>query len=264
MEHHDHGQMMAGESDGHADHQGHGDDHAKIMALQQEVNDSEWVEEKTGQFIPLEATFKDEHGKTVSLQEIIDRPTLLLPVYYFCPRACSFDLANLADAIAKTTHPSGSFRVISLSFNAMETPEVAAAVKPNYTALLGDDFPDDGWKFLTGDQANILQVTNAIGYSFKKQSDQIFIHPSAMVALGSDGKIIKYIYGSFIPGDVDLAIAEAEKGTPATSIRRFLSFCFNYSPSQNQTVFTYLKLGTITLLAAGGIYFVFFFLRRKR
>lgn len=247
----------------HSEHAAH-DQQGLSLSEQQSVAPEEWVTEKTGQFVPLEATFKDEKGKVITLAELVDRPTLLLPVYYFCPRACSFDQANLAEAIKKTSHPKGSFRVISMSFNEVEPPEAAAIAKPNYTELLGPDFPEDGWVFLTGDKENILRVTNAIGYTFKKQSDHLFIHPSALVALSSEGQIIKYIYGSFLHGDVDLALAEAEKGTPATSIRRFLSFCFNYSPKQNQTIFTILKLSTVTLLVAGFFYFVFFFLRKKK
>ena len=247
----------------HSEHAAH-EQQGVSLSQQQAVSPEEWVTEKTGQFVPLEATFKDEKGRDVTLAELVDRPTLLLPVYYFCPRACSFDQANLAEAIKKTSHPKDSFRVISMSFNDVEPPKAAAIAKPNYTELLGKDFPEDGWVFLTGDKENILRVTNAIGYTFKKQSDHLFIHPSAMVALSTEGQIIKYIYGSFLSGDVDLALAEAEKGTPATSIRRFLSFCFNYSPKQNQTIFTILKLTTVTLLVAGFFYFVFFFLRNKK
>ncbi len=234
------------------------------MPSQQSVDTKEWVSEKTGQTIPLNTSFKNEKGEDVTLGQLIDRPTLLLPVYYYCPRSCSFDLANLAAAIAKTSHPMGSFRVISMSFNEVETPEVAATTKPNYTALLDKDFPPPLWTFLTGDEKAIRTITESIGYRFKKQSNHIFIHPSAMVALDKDGTIIKYIYGSFLTGDVDLAIAEAEKQTPATSIRRFLSFCYNYSPTQNQAVFTILKFSMIILLAGGLIYFVVFFLRQKK
>ena len=64
-------------------------------------------------------------------------------------------LANLADAVRRTSRAAGSFRVISLSFNAEDTPETAASIRPNYTQLLAKDFPEDGWVFLTGDDDNI-------------------------------------------------------------------------------------------------------------
>ena len=71
------------------------------------------------------------------------------------------------------------------------------------------------------------------------------------------------MYGSFIPGDVDLALAEAAKGTPATSIRRLLAFCFPANPRQTQHIMNYLKMGSGAVLLVGGLCF-FLFLRRKK
>lgn len=227
------------------------------------VNPGEWVQEKTGDIISLDAVFKNEQGETVTIRQLIDRPTLLLPIYYRCPTGCSFELANLADAIRRSRHASSSFRAISLSFNADETPETAATVKPNYTQLLAKDFPQDDWVFLTGDNDNIHKLTQTIGYTFKKKDEFTFIHPSTLIVLDKEGRIIKYIYGSFISGDVDLALAEAAKGTPASSIHRLLAFCFPSNPRQNQQVLTYLKMGTAAVMFIGGIWFLIF-LRRKK
>ena len=223
----------------------------------------QWLKEQSGAVVPLDAFFMDEQGKPVTLGQFIDRPTLLLPVYYLCPASCSFDLANLADAVRKSTRPPGSYKVISLSFSTAENAAVAAAAKPNYTNLLPSSFPAGAWSFLTGTEANILKVTNAIGYTFKKQADGNFIHPSAMAVLDKNGQIIKYVYGAFLPGDVDLALSEAEQGKPATSIRRFLAFCLTVNPRQNQQLFSLVKLGSMTLLAIGALWFLFF-LRKKK
>lgn len=232
-------------------------------ASAESTDTKEWLKEQSGKVVPLDAVFSDEHGATVTLGQLIDRPTLLLPVYYLCPTSCSFDLANLADAVRKSTRPPGSYKVISLSFSTAEDTAVAASAKPNYTNLLPATFPAEAWSFLTGSEDNIQRVTRAIGYTFKKQADGNFIHPSAMAVLDKNGQIIKYVYGAFLPGDVDLALSEAEHGKPATSIRRFLSFCFSANPRQNQQVFSLIKLGAMTLLALGALWFVLF-LRKKR
>ncbi len=238
-------------------------DNEALPVLSTTVNNQEWVKEQTGQYIPLDAWFKNEKGETVTLRQLVDRPTLLLPVYYYCPKICSFDMANLAVALSQTSHPFDNFNVITMSFSEAEPPEAAAMTKTNFIELLGERFPDKTWTFLTGDIENIMKVTEAIGYTFKKQPDQTFIHASAMVALADDGQIIKYIYGNFIAGDVDLAIAEAGKGSPATSIKRFLSFCFNYNPQQNQGVFRILKFGTIALVGFGGLFFLLFLFKKR-
>jgi len=222
-----------------------------------------WVQEKTGDIVPLDAFFKNEQGETVTLRQLIDRPTLLLPIYYRCPTGCSFELANLAEAMHRSRHTSDSFRVISLSFNADETSETAATVKPNYTQLLGKDFPQSNWVFLTGDTDNILKLTQSMGYTFIKKDEFTYIHPSALIVLDKEGRIIKYVYGSFNSGDVDLALAEAAKGAPASSIHRFLAFCFPSNPRQNQQVLAYFKMGTAAVLLIGGLWFLLF-LRRKK
>jgi protein SCO1 len=255
------GQDLLQPKDGPGQHHDIGNQ-ATQEALPAVAAPEEWVREKTGDMLPLDTFFRNEQGEAVSLRQLVDRPTLLLPVYYLCPTACSFDLANLADAVRRSSHAAGSFRVITLSFDPRETAETAALARPNYTALLPPAFPVDAWAFLTGDQDSILKVTDAIGYRFKRRDDRTFIHPSAMAVLAQDGQIIKYVYGSFIPGDVDLALAEAAKGTPATSIRRLLAFCLSADPRQNKQVFELLKAGTVLLLAAGAG-FLFFFLRRK-
>jgi len=227
------------------------------------VIQGDWVQEKTGAIIPLDTVFNNEQGEKVVLRQLVDRPTLLLPIYYRCPTGCSFELANLAEAMRRSRHSPDSYRAISLSFNDEETPEAAATVKPNYIQLLPKNFPPNDWVFLTGDRDNIGKLTQSIGYSFQKKADDTYIHPSALIVLDREGRIIKYVYGSFIAGDVDLALAEALKGTPSSSIHRLLAYCFPANPRQNQQVLAYFKMGTAAMLVVGGLWFLRF-LRRKK
>lgn len=220
------------------------------------------VEEKIGSVIPLDLAFTNDRGEKILLRQSIDRPTLLVPVYYNCPTGCIMELANTADAIRRSKHKVGSFRTISVSFDATETAAMAAATRPNFTQMLGKNFPEDAWAFLTGDQRAIEQLTASIGFSFQKKADGTFAHPSTMVVLAQDGRIIKYVYGTFLSGDVDLALAEAAKGEPASSIRRVLEFCLPANPIQARQVLDALKWGSLGLLVAGAIGLVFL-LRRK-
>ncbi len=70
-----------------------------------------------------------------------------------------------------------------------------------------------------------------VGFRFQKVDDETFIHPAALMVIAADGKIIRYVYGSFLAGDIDLALSAAASGTPTLSVRRFLDFCFNYDPT---------------------------------
>ncbi len=220
------------------------------------------VDEQTGTVLPLESRFLDEDGDLVALDGLIDKPTILLPIYFTCPNSCSTNLANLAIAMDRMKLQAGrDYRAIALSFDDEETPETARSAKANYLNLLGDDFPEDQWSFLTGNRAAIDAVLEAAGFSYKKLADGTFIHPSTLVVLAENGMIIKYVYGTFIPGDIEIALAEAQQGRPATSIKRFLDYCFNYDPTATNAVFETVKL---LILGAFGLGLAFFFIRFLR
>lgn len=245
-------------------------DHSEHAMVTQGVKDSEqetkgekWIKEKTGEYIPLDLEFVAEDGKKVTLGSIIDRPTIILPIYFYCPAICSQNLANLAVAMKELSFkPGKDYKAIALSFNEVETSDVASRAKENYLQIVGDDFPPAEWHFLTGTIENIKAVTDSLGFRFKKMDDTTFIHPSALMILDGKGRIIRYVYGSFLAGDIDMALLDAQKGTPSLSVKRLLAFCFNYDPDTNKSLFQTVKVSVIALfgLALG---FVFFYFRRK-
>lgn len=215
----------------------------------QDIN-REWVTEKRGEYIPLDAQFVDEKGRTITLGEIIDRPTLLLPIYFYCPSSCSVNLANMAVAMNRLSFdPGRDYKAIALSFSHTENFEIAAQAKRNYINLTYDGFPADEWYFLTGTAEEIKRVTDSLGFRFKRIDDETFIHPSVLIVVARDGKIIRYVYGSFIPGDIDIAISSAREGIPILSVRRFLEFCFNYDTSAKRTIYQYVKVAVLIFFA---------------
>ncbi len=228
------------------------------------TDDAKWIEEKTGKYLPLDLEFVDEKGETVLLGDIIDRPTILLPIYFYCPNICSKNLSNLAIALNNlSSEPGKDFRVIALSFNEVESYEVENKKKRNYLKIVDEDFPADEWWFLTGTKDAILAATNAVGFRFKKMDDLTFLHPAALVTIAEDGKIIRYVYGSFLAGDIDMSLAYAAKGRPSLSVKRLLDFCFNYDPDKNKSVFQRIKLGVLAVLV-GVLSFVFLYFKRKK
>lgn len=237
---------------------------SKVLLSQTQEDQSKWIEEKRGEFLPLDLVFTDENGEEIVLADIIDRPTIFLPIYFYCPNICSKSLANLAVALGSlAAQPGVDYRVIALSFSEVETPEVAAQAKENYIKIVGSQFPADEWKFLTGSSEAIRAATDAVGYRFKKNEDLTFIHPAALMIIGADGKIIRYVYGSFLAGDIDMGIADAVKGVPSLSVKRLLSFCFNYDPDQNKSVFQYVKIGVLAFFFFC-LLFVFLFFKQKK
>lgn len=229
-----------------------------------EAESGEWVEEKTGQFIPLDVEFADELGEQVRLKDIIDRPTILLPIYFYCPNICSKNLANLAIALNSLSFtPGKEYQVIALSFNDAESFEDGARAKRNYLKITTDDFPAGAWHFLTGKAKAIKAVTDAVGFRFKKVDDETFIHPAALMIIAEDGKIIRYVYGSFLAGDIDMGLSAALSGQPSLSVKRLLGFCFNYDPDKNKSVFQTVKVGVLLFFGVALAFVFMYFVRKK-
>ena len=222
------------------------------------------IDEKLGQLIPLDLTFYDENGNPVSLGQLIRTPTVLAPVYYHCPNVCSLLLQNLADVLNRLpAEPDKEYRVLAISFDETEKPDLALQKKKTYLKMIQKPFPEDAWRFLTGDKENILKLTDAIGFHFKKVRED-FEHPVSLIILAPDGKISRYMYGTdILPFDLKMALIEASQGKIGPAISKVVRFCFSYDLKANKLVFNTLKVtGTVTLLFA--LSFVLFLLFKGR
>ncbi|MCG6909796.1 MAG: SCO family protein [Deltaproteobacteria bacterium] len=222
------------------------------------------VDEKLGAFIDLNLAFQDENGRVLRLGDFIEKPTLILPVYYYCPGACSTMLANLASAVNKVPlSPGEAYQVLAVSFDADETPALAREAKNNYFPLIQRTFPEDQWKFLTGKQAQIDRLLHDLGYRLKKTGPHTFIHPTVLIVVSGEGQIIRYLYGNFfLPFDIGMALSEAAKGTPQLSIRRVLSYCFAYDPQKGRYVVSLFRISAAGIILMLGL-FLLFLLRKK-
>ncbi len=222
------------------------------------------ITEKLGQIISSDIEFLDENGESLVLGHFIDRPTLILPVFYHCPKTCSLLLSNLSRALNDVTFtPGQSYRVLAFSFDDEESPIDAAGAKKNYLNLLRKDFPESEWRFLTGSPDNISALARAMGFKFKKLASHSFVHPNILLCVAGDRKIIRYLYGpDFLPFDISMAIAEAERGTPGISIKKIVSFCFDYDPKGKRYVFKTFRISGILIISllAG---FIFFLVRKN-
>jgi protein SCO1/2 len=219
------------------------------------------VEEHLGGKIPLDVTFRDETGKPVRLSELITVPTIILPVYYSCTNECNFLQGGLASALPSVKRkPGEEYRVISLSFDETETPALANRYKRMYLTSMNASFPEDGWRFLTGDAPSILRLTDAAGYHFQRRGKE-FIHPVASFVVARDGTIVRYLYGtSFLPKDVTLALLEARDGKVGASIRKVIGYCFSFDPKGKTYVFNLLRVSATVVIVAMGAFLAFLLL----
>ena len=212
------------------------------------------VDERLGSKIPLDLAFRDETGKRVRLADLVTGPTIILPVYYSCTNVCNYLQGGLARVLGSIKRkPVTEYRVISVSFDETETPQQAARSKRMYLASMNVPFPEDGWRFLTGDSTAIHSLTDAAGYHFERQGHD-FIHPVVSLVITKDGTIVRYLYGTtFLAKDVSLALLEAQSGTVGTSVRKMMEYCFSYDPAGKTYVFNLLRVSaTVVILIAGG------------
>ncbi|PLX83043.1 MAG: SCO family protein [Desulfuromonas sp.] len=253
MEHHGAPHAMEGKEDSQP--------HVHPVATDQKAE----VEEKLGAKIPLDLPFVDEDGRAVTLADLVDRPTIIAPVYYRCPNVCNFLQGGLADVLGKLDLKPDEYRVVSVSFDETETPKDARASEKIYRAAMHGAFPEQGWHFISGGKPEIDRLMDALGYRFFRVGVD-FVHPVVVAVVNSDGTITRYLYGTrYLPMDVTLALMEAGEGKVGSTVRRLASLCFSYDPEKKGYVFNILQVsGVAVLLLAGGLFAALAFGGRKK
>ena len=221
--------------------------------------------ERLGDTIPKDLWFLNESSDTVTLGQLIDKPTILFFVYFDCPNLCSPLMDGVADVVSKTDLTLGTdYQVITISFNTKDTPEKAREKKVNFVQRISKE-NQKYWIYLTGTQENINRITEAVGYKYKAQGLD-FAHASAIIALSPQGKITRYLYGlAFLPFDLKMAIIEAQKGIARPTINRILEYCFAYNPaSKTYSIQITRIIGAFTLFVAFIILGILLFKKKKK
>src|SRR5258708_26608312 len=125
---------------------------------------------------------------------------------------CTQVINGLVDGLRQIPSRAGTqFEVVAVSFDPRETPELAAAKKAAYVERYDRPTTVGGWLFLTGEQASIDRLTQAVGfrYSYDAETDQ-FAHASGVIVLTPQGRTARYFYGiRYSPRDLRLGLVEA-------------------------------------------------------
>lgn len=222
------------------------------------------IVEKLGETIPLGLEFLNESNDTVSLGELIDKPTILSFVYFDCPGLCSPLLEGISAVVEKLDMELGTdYQVITISFNTEDTPEKAIIKKNNFVTKIGEENRKH-WIYLTGEQDNILEITGAVGFKYKPHGLD-FAHPSAIILLSPEGKITRYLYGiNFLPFDVKMAIIEAQQGIARPTINKILEYCFAYDPNGRTYTLQVTRIVGGLMLFILGVGFIILVIRGRR
>lgn len=215
------------------------------------------VEQKLGTTLPMDARFRDELGKEVTLGALIgDRPVVIAPVYYECPMLCSLVLEGFVKALRPLGFtPGKEFDVIVMSFDPGEGPDLALRKKAAYLTLYGKEETAGGWHFLTGNEEEIRRVTDAIGFRYRYDPERDeYAHAASLVLATPEGKLARYFFGvEYSTRDLRLGLVEAAAGKIGSVVDQFLLYCYHYDPSVGRysaAVLNLVRLGGIATVSA--------------
>jgi protein SCO1 len=207
------------------------------------------IYEKLDQTLPDGLIFTDENYQVVDLKKEINKPTVIALVYYECPGLCSPLLEGVAEVITRAKLDLGTeYQVFTISFDPGEKPKLAKDKKVNYAKLVKNKDVQNGWRWFTGDSANINNLLNSLGFKIKKQGEE-FIHPASLIVLSPQSKITRYLHGTyFLPFDLKMAVIEASEGRSGPTINKVLKYCFSFDPEGKKYVVNITRVSGALIL----------------
>jgi protein SCO1/2 len=228
------------------------------------------IEQRLGESIPLDATFRDEQGRAVRLEEYFQRgrPVLLSLVYYECPMLCNQILNGMVGALDGVSFtPGKEFEIVTVSFDPRETSQVAAAKKETYVRRYKREGAAAGWHFLTGDREQIDRLARAVGFGYVwDERSQQFAHSSAIMVATPEGRLSHYFYGiDYDPRALRLSLVEASSSRIGSAVDQLVLYCYHYDPTTGKygpVIMNIMRVaGVLTVIAVVGLILV---LRRRR
>jgi protein SCO1/2 len=210
------------------------------------------IDQRIGARLPLDARFRDEDGDLVRLGDYFgQQPVLLVPAYYECPMLCTLVLNGVTSALRALAFDVGAdFTVVTFSFDPRETPDLARAKRDTHLRAYRRPGAEAGWHFLTGEEADIRRLTEAIGfrYAFDPAAGE-YAHASGIVVATPDGTVARWFLGvEYAPRELRLGLVEASERRLGSVVDQLLLFCFRYDPHTGR--YSGVAMGAVR---AGGV-----------
>ncbi|MCR9144378.1 MAG: SCO family protein [bacterium] len=230
--------------------------------------------ELLGEHVPMDVLLRDENGEEVSLADLFEtgsqKPVILIPSYYICPRLCTyvFNAVHKAAAEVQASRgltPGRDYSILSVSFRPEDTTAIARKKGEMYRQRFTPPLKPAAWQFLTGDADQVARLMDAVGYRYRPDGEKDYSHGAVIVMLSPDGKITRYLYGvNFQPGTFRLSLIESSYGKIGNTAERIFLYCFRYDEQEGKytpAVWVFVRAGgVLTLIFIVGLIFL---LRRK-
>ncbi len=219
-------------------------------------------DQRIGEQLPLDATFRDETGTPIHLGTYFDhQPVVLVFGYSRCPQLCAV-VSNAAVQMLRVLRPSAGrdYTVMYVSIDPTDTPRDLAALKRRDTGRYGRHGTASGWHYLSGSEASILRLTDAAGFHFTYDPrSKLYAHASGFIVVTPAGRIAQYFLGiDYAPKDVASALERAAAGQTGSTVYSLLLLCargIGISGRYGRVIWVTLEIAVIlTVLAVfGGI-----------
>ena len=214
------------------------------------------VTTKLGTPVDLGLQFTDSQGKSVALRDLIphDRPAIIIPAYFGCPRLCGLVQAGVATLVNTVSFSLGKdYSIITVSFDPDDQPDDAASAAKKYQAMLSKEGIDPkAWHFVVGQEPNIEKLMGQLGFGYAKDGDE-YAHTAAIFLITPDGTISQYLAGiTFEPNTARHALVEASKGSIGGPLDQAFLFCFRYDHLTGKYVWfanDFMRVGGILTLS---------------
>ena len=219
------------------------------------------ITEKLDAQIPLDLEFVDDEGRPVKLADYFngERPVILTLNYYRCPMLCGLMLNGMIDALKRISlEPGQDFEIVTVGFDPLEGPDLAAAKKRNYVNEYGRSSAVKGWHFLTGKRDPIKKLADTVGFKYKwNEAQQQWGHSASLIICTPNGRVSRYIGGVvFDPQTVRMSLIESSEGKIGTLFDQVFLTCFQYHSGDGAytaSAIGFMRLGgaiTLVFLAA--------------
>ena len=212
------------------------------------------LNEKLGNMVPLDLTFINEKGKSVTLKKLMDgKPTMISLNYFRYAGICTPQLNDMAKMLGRLDLAENlDYKVLTISFAEDEGHELAAAKRKTMLHSIQRNFVQDAWHFVIGENNSSAVLADKVGFAYQKTISPAgvvdYVHPGVLIMLSPEGKVTRYLNGiEQLPFDVKMALMEAGEGKIGPTIAKNLLYCFAYDPKAKTYIFKWEKIAGVVM-----------------
>lgn len=221
--------------------------------------------EKLGEYLPEEISVLNEDSVEVDLMDMVNKPTLLVFVYYHCPSLCPKMLDGITELVNfSKALPGNEYQIFVVSIDHNESSQLSNSAKSHYTEKITKPITPYFLRFFTADSLSLMKLSESTGYEFRKEGDH-FIHTSSSILISPEGMISQYFYGTYfnyMHFDMSLKKANIEEVIP-TRLKK-LKYCYNFQPERNKRVLFITKGFGLSLILLALAFFIYLIRSAKK